>query len=188
MNPYYLMIVDVLPSSRLEISKYLDRHGISIHPDIRKENKYKNKCIHDVYCGIQNELIMMKDFRRDDDLNIKYKMDYLDSSLHIFENSHIANLIYCKLSNKKLYKQYMKEFKNRRRHWTYYAIVIANKNTVRNKKEGRLLNEVAPVLKQSQIPFKEIKSWHNLTYLRKDILKEIQDIHTEAEKKKPDDE
>lgn len=178
------MIVDILPSSKLDIQKYLDRHGISVFEDYQKDNKFRSKCQHDVYCDILNELVMMKDFQRDDRLSIEYKMDKITSDVFIFENSHIGNLVYCKISNKKLYKHYMKELKNRRRHWNYYAIIITKPGMAKNKKEEKLIKELENVLVQSQINYKHLNKWENVTYLRKDILKEIDDIKISIHKQK----
>jgi len=184
MNPYYVMIVDILPSSKLDIQKYLDRHGVGVFADYHKENRFRNKCEHDVLCDLYNELIMIKEFKRDDQLSIEYKMDKLQDDVLIFENSHLSNLVYCKMSNRKLYKHYMKELKNRRRHWNYYAIIITKSNMAKNKKEEKMIRELEQVLKQSQIGYKHLDKWENVTYLRKDILKEITDLKTHLAKQK----
>jgi hypothetical protein len=173
MKPEYLMIIDILPSSKLDITKYMERHEIPVFPDLHKENRFRIKCEHDAFCGVFNELVMMKDFQRDDDIIIKHKMDILQKKLFIFENSHISNLLYCRLSNKKLYKHYMKEFKRRRKDWKYTALVIRKKGLAKNKKEETLYKEIIPVLKQCQINYKVIDKWKNLTFLRKEILKQV---------------
>ena len=182
MNPYYIMIVDILPNSKLDIAKYLDRHGIDVYPDFHKENRFKVKCVHDEFCGVLNELVMLKDFKRDDEINIGHQMDYLPSKMFIFENGHVSNLAYCRISNKKLFKHYMKELKNRRRHWNYHAIVIKKPGMAKTKKEQRLYNEIDPILQQCQISYKVLDKWPGLTQLRKDILKEIQEIKTKVDK------
>jgi len=173
MKPEYLMILDLLPSSKLDITKYLDRHKIGVYPDIYKENKHRVKCEHDMFCGVFNELVMVKDFQRDDDIIIKHKLDVFTRKLFIFENSHITNLIYCKFSNKKLFKHYMKEFKRRRKDWKYTALIIKKKGMAKNKKEESLLKEVIPVLKQCQIDYHIIDKWKTLTFLRKEVLKQV---------------
>jgi hypothetical protein len=182
MIPYYIMVIDILPSSKLDIQKYLDRHGVTVFSDYHKENRFRNKCEHDEFCDMFNELVMMKDFQRDDRLNIEYKMDKITEDVFVFENSHISNLVYCRLSNKKLYKHYMKELKNRRRQWVYYAIIISKEGQAKNKKDQKIIKELEYVLEQSQIKFKHMDKWDNVTYLRKDILKEITDIKASIQK------
>ena len=185
MIPYYIMIVDPLPSSKLDIKKYLDRHGITVHDDFFKENLFRIKCEHDKTCGIYNELVMLKDFRRDDSLSVKYQMNYIEDDMFVFENSHISNLIYCRMSNKKLYKQYMKEFKTRRRHWKYFALIVSRPvSQVKNKAENQLLKELEYILTQSQIEYKRIANWNTITTLRKEILKELVGIKLDIEEKK----
>lgn len=184
MIPYYIMIIDILPSSKLDIQKYLDRHGITVFADYHKENRFRNKCEHDEFCDLFNELVMIKDCQRDDRLNIEYKMDKIPEDVFVFENSHIGNLVYCRLSNKKLYKHYMKELKNRRRQWIYHALIINKLGLAKNKKEEKLMRELELVLKQAQISFKHLNKWENVTYLRKDILKEIEDIKNNILKQK----
>ena len=175
-KPEYLMIIDLLPSLRLDITKYLDRHGIAVYQDFHKENRFRVKCEHDRFCSVFNELVMIKDFQRDDQLKWDFKMDKYENRLFVFENSHISNLVYCRLSNKKLYKHYMKELKKRRRSWKYNAIVIKKRGMAKSKKEEKLLRELLPVLKQSQINYTVIDHWKNLTFLRKEVLKEINTI------------
>jgi hypothetical protein len=182
--PYYVMIIDPLPASRLDIRKYLDRHNINVYEDFYKENLYRVKCQHDKLCGVYNELVMLKDFKRDDELRVKYKMDYIQDELFVVENSHITNLVYCRMSNKKLYKQYMKELKNRRRNWKYIAIVITKPENAKTKKDQQILKELELVLKQSQIDFKFINNWQTVTFLRKEILKELTEIRNVIEKQK----
>jgi hypothetical protein len=180
------MVIDILPGSKLDISKYLERNGVKVHPDMHKQNKFKVKCQHDEFCPIFNELVMIKDFKRDDELSIKHRMDYIQDKMFVMENNHISNLIYCKLSNKKLFKHYMKELKSRRRHWNYYAIVAKKDNAAYTKKEQKLINELIPVLDQCQVQYKIFDKWQNLTYLRKDILKEIQSIEKKIDKESED--
>lgn len=177
----YLMIIDLLPSSKLDITKYLERHGIYAMSDFYKENRFRVKCDHDDLCGVLNEMVMMKDFKRDDELYFNYKLNKFNDKLHIFENSHISNLVYCRLSNKKLYKHYMKEFKTRRNHWNYQAIVIKKKDMAKNSKEEKLLKELVPVLRQSQINYTVLDKWKNLTHLRKDIMRQIEVIKNKIE-------
>jgi hypothetical protein len=184
MIPYYVMIIDPFPSSKLDIRKYLERHEIVVHEDFYKENLYRIKCDHDKLCGIFNELVMLKDFKRDDELSIKHKMDYIDNDLFVAENGHIANLIYCHMSNKKLYKQYMKEFKSRRRHWKYIALIVIKPNQARTKLDNRIIKELEIVLTQSQIEHKKISNWNTITTLRKDILKELNSIKLSIEAQK----
>jgi len=181
MKPEYLMIIDLLPSSKLDITKYMDRHGILVHPDIHRENRYRVKCEHDAFCGVFNELVMIKDFKRDDEMIIKHKLDILQSKIFMFENSHISNLVYCKISNKKIYKQYMKEFKKRRSNWHYSAIIIKKKDMTKNSREEKLLKELMPVIKQCQIDYTVIDKWKTLTYLRKEIMRQVQASQNKTE-------
>ena len=182
MNPYYVMVIDMSPNSKLDISKYLSRHNITVHEDNFKENKFKAKCGHDELCPVTNELVMMKDFKRDDELNIQHKMDYIGDKLFVFENNHIANLVYCKMSNKKLFKHYMKEFKARRRAWNYYAIVVKKDDALMTKKELKINNELMSVLDQCQVDKIIFDKMYNLTHMRKDIYKIIEGIQAKIEK------
>jgi len=187
MIPYYVMIIDPLMSSKLDIRKYLDRHGINVFEDFYKENIHRNKCVHDKLCGVYNELIMLKDFKRDDGLNVGYQMDRIQDELFVFENSHVSNLVHCKVGNKKLYKQYMKEFKNRRRKWHYIAIIVTKPENAKTKEDKSILKELESVLKQSQVECKYIKNWKTVTFLRKEILKELNMIREKIEEEKKEE-
>lgn len=188
MKPTYLMIVDLLPSSKLDIVKTLAKEGIYVNEDIQKQNHYRIKCEHDSFCGIFNELVMIKDFQRDYTISTNYELDRVLEKLLIFENSHISNLVYCKLSNKKLYKHYMKEMKKRRVKWKYVALVIKKKDMAKNAKEEKLLKELMPVLKQSQIDYIVIDKWKTVASLRREIVKQVQAMknNIEAESLKED--
>jgi hypothetical protein len=188
MKPTYLMIIDLLPSSKLDIVKTLSKEGIMVYDDIQKQNRFRIKCEHDAFCGMFNELVMMKDFQRDYDISTNFEMDRLLDKMFVFENSHITNLVYCKLSNKKLYKHYMKEMKRRRIKWKYIALVIRKKDMAKNAKEERLLKELMPVLKQSQIDYIVIDKWKTVASLRREIVKQVQSMknNIEAESLKVD--
>lgn len=174
MKPTYLMIVDLLPSSKLDIVKVLTKEGIAVYEDIHKQNRFRIKCEHDAFCGIYNELVMIKDFQRDYEIGTNFEMDRLLDKLFIFENSHITNLVYCKISNKKLYKHYMKEMKKRRIKWRYVALIIKKKDMAKNAKEEKLMKELMPVLKQSQIDYIVIDKWKTVASLRREIVKQVQ--------------
>jgi hypothetical protein len=176
------MVIDMAPNSKLDISKYLSRHGINVYDDNFKENKFKSKCGHDEFCPVTNELVMMKDFKRDDELNIQHKMDYIGDRLFVFENNHIANLVYCKISNKKLFKHYMKELKARRRHWNYYAIIVKKDDALMTKKELKINAELISVLEQCQVEKVVFDKMYNLTHMRKDIFKLIEGIQDRIKK------
>jgi len=174
VKPTYLMIVDLLPSSKLDIVKVLTKEGIAVYEDIHKQNRFRIKCEHDAFCGIYNELVMIKDFQRDYEIGTNFEMDRLLDKLFIFENSHITNLVYCKISNKKLYKHYMKEMKKRRIKWRYVALIIKKKDMAKNAKEEKLMKELMPVLKQSQIDYIVIDKWKTVASLRREIVKQVQ--------------
>ena len=188
MKPTYLMIIDLLPSSKLDIVKTLTREGITVYEDIHKQNRFRIKCEHDAFCGVYNELVMIKDFQRDYEIGTNYEMDRLLDKMFIFENSHITNLVYCKLSNKKLYKHYMKEMKKRRIKWKYVALIIKKKDMAKNAKEEKLIKELMPVLKQSQIDYIVIDKWKTVASLRREIVKQVQAMKNtvEAESLKED--
>lgn len=188
MKPTYLMIIDLLPSSKLDIVKTLSKEGMMVYEDIQKQNRFRIKCEHDVFCGLFNELVMIKDFQRDYDISTNFEMDRLLDKMFVFENSHITNLVYCKLSNKKLYKHYMKEMKKRRVKWKYIALIIKKKDMAKNGKEEKLLKELMPVLKQSQIDYITIDKWKTVASLRREIVKQVQAMknNIEAESLKAD--
>lgn len=172
----FVMVVDPLPSSNLNINKYLKRHDFSILEDIGKENAHKITCGHDVTCALFNELVMMKEFNRDDRLYFDRELRKTEPQPIFVENGHITNLLYCKLSDAKLYKEYMKEFKKRRRNWEYRAIVVRNTKMASNPLEKRMNNELIRVLQQSQIKYTIINKFKNVTFLRKSIFRQIQNI------------
>lgn len=167
------MIVNVLPSIDLDISKYLDRHGVHVHEDIRKDIKFKGKCAHGVFCPVENELVMLKEFLRDDDLFHKIQMDIINENIILFENSHITNMVNCKFSNKKLFKYYFQEFKKRKKNWIYSAIIFKKRNMAKNKKEQKMLDEMQSILKQCGIKCYVINNYKNVTLLKKEILRQI---------------
>jgi hypothetical protein len=170
----YLMILDPFPSSKLNIKSYLKKE-IEIYDDLRKSEKIKCDS-HGIFCPVYSELIMIKDFQRDDDLYYKVKMDMIQSNLLVFDNSHITNLIYAKLSgNKIFYKKYMKEFKKRRRNWNYSVLSIKNKEIKLDKNEQKILETIPIVLKQCQINVYTIEKENN-TYLKKEIKNFIKNI------------
>ncbi len=177
MRPEYLMVIDVLPSSKLDIVRHMSKNGFNVYRDIHKENKHRIKCVHDVFCPIFNELVMMKDFRRDDELSVKFKLDILEDKLFVFENSHISNLVYCKMSNKSLFKSYMKEFKKRRINWHYSAIVLKKNGMAKNSREESILRELMLVLRQCRIDYTVINKWNSVVDLRADIANKINDIN-----------
>jgi len=170
----FIMIVDPLPSSNLNINKYLKRHSFSILDDLNKQNVYNTRCAHGVTCSIFNELIMLKEFARDDRLYFDRELNRTDSQAIFVENGHVANLLYCKMSDPKLYKEYMKEFKKRRRNWDYKAIVVRNSKLAQNALEKKMNIEILRVLKQAQIKFTIISKFKNVTFLRKNIYRHIQ--------------
>jgi len=174
MKPTYLMIVDLLSSSKLDIVKTLSKDGIKAYEDLQKQNQFRIKCEHDSFCSIFNELVMMKDIQRDHTISTHFEMDRLLDKMYIFENSHITNLVYCKMSNKKLYKHYMKEMKKRRVKWKYVALIIKKKDIAKNAKEEKLLKELMIVIKQSQIDYIVIDKWKTVASLRREIVKQVQ--------------
>jgi hypothetical protein len=172
----FVMVVDPLPSSNLNINKYLKRHDFSILEDLAKENVHKISCGHGITCALFNELVMMKEFNRDDKLYFDRELRKTEPQPIFVENSHITNLLYCKLSDIKLYKEYMKEFKKRRRNWEYRAIVVRSTKMAQTPLEKKMNNELLKVLKQSQIKYTVINKFKNVTFLRKSIFRQIQNI------------
>ena len=172
----FIMVIDPLPSSNLNINKYLKRHNFSILEDISKENINKVSCGHGVSCALFNELVMLKEFNRDDKLFFDRELRKTEPLPIFVENGHITNLLYCKMSDIKLYKEYMKEFKKRRRNWEYRAIVVRNNKMAQSAVERKMNDELLRVLKQSQIKFTIINKFKNVTFLRKSIFRQIQNI------------
>ena len=172
----FVMVVDPLPSSNLNINKYLKRHDFSILEDLGKENLHKVTCGHGATCALFNELVMMKEFNRDDRLYFDRELRKTEPQPIFVENGHITNLLYCKLSDVKLYKEYMKEFKKRRRNWEYRAIVVRNAKMATSTLEKKMNNELLRVLQQSQIKYTIINKFKNVTFLRKSIFRQIQTI------------
>jgi len=172
----FVMVVDPLPSSNLNINKYLKRHDFSILEDISKENLSKVTCGHSVTCGLFNELVMLKEFNRDDRLYFDRELRKMEPQPIFVENGHITNLLYCKMSDVKLYKEYMKEFKKRRRNWEYKAIVVRNTKMATNALEKKMTTDLLRVLQQAQIKYTIINKFKNITFLRKSIFRHIQSI------------
>jgi hypothetical protein len=172
----FVMVVDPLPSSNLNINKYLKRHDFSILEDLARENIAKVTCGHSVTCTLFNELVMMKEFVRDDRLYFDRELRKTEPQPIFVENGHITNLLYCKLSDVKLYKEYMKEFKKRRRNWEYRAIVVRNSKMATSALEKKMTSELLRVLQQAQIKYTIINKFKNVTFLRKSIFRHIQNI------------
>jgi len=172
----FVMVIDPLPSSNLNINKYLKRHNFSILEDLAKETRLKSCCENKLNCIQLNELIMMKEFNRDDKLYFDRELRKVEPSPIFVENGHITNLLYCKISDVKLYKDYMKEFKKRRRNWEYKAIVIRNTKAAQNAFEKKINDELLRVLKQSQIKHVIVSKFKNVTFLRKNVFRHIQNI------------
>lgn len=172
----FVMVIDPLPSSNLNINKYLKRHDFSILEDVGKDIREKMTCSHGVTCSLFNELVMLKEFNRDDRLYFDRELRKTEPQPIFVENGHITNLLYCKLSDIKLYKEYMKEFKKRRRNWEYRAIVVRNTKLATSALEKKMNNEILRVLEQSQVKYTIISRFKNITFLRKSIFRQIQNI------------
>jgi len=173
MNKNMIMIIDILPSSDLKISKYLLRHNVEILPNLYKEIK-SNKCQKRNNCMYLHELVRIKEFMRDDKLNYDIELSKIPNKNIIIENGHIANMAYIKMMDKKMFKIYMREFKHRKHTWNYSAIVYKNKN-YKNEYDKKLAKELSIVLKQSQIQY-TIVGKPKITLTRKEILKQIQSL------------
>ncbi len=173
MQKNMIMIIDILPSSDLRISKYLSRHSVEVFPNFYKEIK-SNKCQKRINCVYLHELIRIKEFMRDDKLNYDIELSKIPNKNIIIENGHISNMTYIKMMDKKMFKSYMRDFKHKKHTWNYSAIVYKNKK-YKNEYEKKLTKELYIVLRQSQIKYIVVNR-AKITANRKEILKQIQSL------------
>ena len=167
-----MQIIDPLPNSKLNISKYLSRHKIDVLENLHKEMKKKSTC--DLSkCSCLNELVNLKEITRDREWFYGFDLETKKGSGVVVDNGHITNLLYSKLVDKKLYKDYMRDFKKQRHEWNYRAIVIKNRKAVNTEYDKLLYKELLPTLRQSQIEFTVISKFGSITKLRKEILKTL---------------
>jgi len=169
-----VMVVDIF--SALNISKYFgqQKNPIKIEHNIFKWSKKTANCKH-LNCNSFNELVMLKEIIRDDRLFDKINMGIITDKTVVVDNGHILNMLYLRLSNSKMYKQYMREFKHRKHNWSYVAFVIKNGRAPRNEFENKLVKELQFVLKQSQVEciVFDRNSYRTPTLLKKEIKDKI---------------
>lgn len=167
------MVIDPLPSSNVNIEKYLSRHKIEILEDMYNSSKISRSCSK-THCCALGELVMLKELSRDDDLFFKNQLDEDHARNYVVNNGHIYNMLYAKMLDNKLFKSYMREFKKRRHKWQYKAIVIRNNKQIQTPQEKHVLQELNLILKQSQIEVQVISNVRTVTLLRKEIYKSLQ--------------
>lgn len=169
-----IMIIDIFSS--LNISKYFgqQKSPIKMEYNIFKWSKKNSNC-KNINCNSFNELVMLKEIIRDDKLFDKINMSIIPEKTIIVDNGHILNMLYLRLSNRKMYKNYMREFKHRKHNWNYVAFVVKNGREPRNEFEKKLVKELQFVLKQSQIEYKvfDCKNYRTPTLLKKEIKDKI---------------
>lgn len=169
-----VMVVDLFSS--LNISKYFgqQKNPIKIEHNIYKWSKKNSNCKH-INCNSFNELVMLKEIIRDDKLFDKIQMGIVQDKTIVVDNGHILNMLYLRLSNRKMYKTYMREFKQRKHNWNYVAFVVKNGRAPKNEFENKLLKELPFVLKQSQthcVVF-DCNKYRTHTLLKKEIKNKI---------------
>jgi KaiC/GvpD/RAD55 family RecA-like ATPase len=167
-----VMVIDPFTASNLKIKKYLARHRIEILDNIQNSLSSAHTCDRDK-CLSSHELIMIKELKREDDLFFKNQLNEDKAKDYIIDNGHILNMLMLKLVDKKMFKEYMREFKKRRHKWTFRAIVVRNKQAS-TPEEKRMSNELNSILKQSQIDYVMISNIRTLTLLRKEVYKNLQ--------------
>lgn len=169
-----IMVVDVFSS--INILKYFNQQKpvITIEKNLYKESKKNSNC-RNVNCAAFNELVMLKELIRDDKLFEKISMGVINGKNIIIDNGHITNMAYLKMSNKKMFKIYMREFKHRKHNWNYVAFLVKNAKIAKNEFENKLLKELQAVLKQSQIEFVvfDRNNYRTPTLLKKEIKEKI---------------
>lgn len=169
-----VMIVDLFSS--LNIMKYFgqQKSPINIEHNIYKLEKKNANCKH-INCNSFNHLVMLQEINRDDKLFDRIGMEIIKEKTIVVDNGHILNMLYLRLSNRKMYKTYMREFKHRKHNWNYVAIVIKNGREPRNDFEKKLIKELQFVLKQSQIEIIifDRKDYRTPTLLKKEIKDKI---------------
>ena len=168
------MIIDIFSS--LNISKYFgqQKSPLKIEHNILKWSKKSSNC-KNINCNSFNELVMLKEIIRDDKLFDKINMSIIPEKTVIIDNGHITNMLYLRLSNRKMYKSYMREFKHRKHNWNYVAFVVKNGREPKNEFENKLIKELQFVLKQSQIKHVafDCKKYRTPTLLKKEIKDKI---------------
>lgn len=167
-----VMVIDPLPSSNVNIEKYLSRHKIEIMEDLYNTTSMNKSCSK-TSCESLGELVMLKELSRDENLFFKNQLDEDHAKNYIVNNGHIYNMLNIKLMDNKLFKSYMREFKKRRHKWQYKALVIRNNKNIVSSQEKQVINELNSILNQSQIDFQIINNIRTTTLLRKEIYKNI---------------
>ena len=169
-----VMVVDIFSS--INIVKYFGQQkpAISIEPNVYRECKKNSNC-RNINCSSLNELIMLKELIRDDKIFEKMHMGFIPDKTVVIDNGHITNMLYLKLSNKKMFKIYMREFKHRKHNWNYVAYVVKNTRVPKNDLENKLVGELKSVLKQAQIEVVTFdrKKYRTPTLLKKEIKGKI---------------
>jgi hypothetical protein len=169
-----IMIVDIFSS--INILKYFNQQKpvISIEKNLYKESKKNSNC-RNINCAAFNELVMLKELIRDDRLFEKISMGVINEKNIIIDNGHITNMTFLKMSNKKMYKMYMREFKHRKHNWNYVVFLVKNSRTPKNEFENKLLKDLNYVLNQSQVEFVVFDRNHfrTSTLLKKEIKEKI---------------
>ncbi len=178
-KPTMLMIIDI-DCHNLNISNYLERHDINVFPDIYKQSKKISKCKSDV-CASLYELIMIKELIRDEKLFDKINMGSLKDKNVIISNGHLVNMAFIKMTNKNIFKHYMREFKHRKHSWNYIVVFVKDSKKDKTDFNKKLLKELKSVLKQSQIEPIIINKIKTNTMLRKEILKYIKTTYAQVE-------
>ena len=169
-----IIVIDIFSS--INIAKYFGQQKppIKIEENIYKNSKKNSNC-KNINCSSLNELVMLKELNRDDKLFDKIHMGILQDKTVIIDNGHITNLLYIRLSNKKMYKSYMREFKHRKHTGNYIAFVIKNGKQPKNDFENKLLKELKLVLKQAQVEIQifDRNKFRTPTLLKKEIRDKI---------------
>jgi len=169
-----VMVVDIFSS--VNIVKYFGQQkpAINIEPNIYHECKKSSNC-RNINCSSLNELIMLKELIRDDRIFDKMHMGFIPDKTVVVDNGHITNMLYLKLSNKKMFKIYMREFKHRKHNWNYIAYIVKNTRVPKNDFENKLNKELNSILKQAQIECVvfDRKKYRTPTLLKKEIKGKI---------------
>lgn len=172
-----IMVVDIF--NTLNIAKFFNqpnqkKYNIHVLENLYVSSKKNSNC-KNVNCASLNELVMLKELNRDDSVFDKVHMGIIQEKTMIVDNGHITNLLFMRLSNKKMYKIYMREFKKRKHNVNYVVFFIKNARPPRNEFETKLLKELNSVLKQIQIEINifDKNSYKSPTLLKKEIRSKI---------------
>ncbi len=163
-----IMIVDLFSSLNMPKFFKQQKPPIDILPDMFQECKKTSNCKNSS-CNSFNELVMLKEFGRDEKLFDKLELNIINNKSIIVNNGHIYNMSSLSLNNEKLYKIYMREFKHRKYNWNYIAFLVKKK--ISTEHERKLYDAMCEIVSRADIDYIvfDVEQYKSETYVKKDI-------------------